>query len=539
MTLVTTLTVIFLAASGTLYIMQYFDHPAIPGYVLAGLIVAPFIAGASLLELAQVGILFLLFIFGLKFDPEELSSVATSTILAAMAQIIITGSVGYAVAAKLGFTGFEALVLAVTCAMSSTLIGLDLAEQEIHRRLLHGRLAESMHLVQDMLGLVILAVLFASSPREAVNAGVLTVAFILVSLGLRRYVFPFIGENIDYNAEILMLLGFSSLILSVYTAGFFGLPLFIGAFTAGIAAAQFPYNMELLDSMGSVKDFFAAVFFVTLGALVGWPTVTTAIIATVVFAVNTVLKPYVAAEIFKVSGYTDRASVLAGLSLSQVSELALILAIQGVTTGLISPVLFDGIILGGVASMFVSSYVKANEEVVYDHVSGDRHPSTSLGVKDHIIVIGASTAGRHVVETLVDHGVENLVVVDNDAERLQWAKQFGEVTSVHGDVMNDDVRTSLNMADAELIVSTALQQRVSERVLDHASHDTVLYASTAQGAQQLYKDGATVALVPDIAVADILEDVLDGAESKKGRIELQQRGKALLREMYPELQPLD
>lgn len=539
MTVVTELTVIFLAASATLYIMQYFNHPAIPGYVLAGLLVAPFIAGSALLDLARVGILFLLFIFGLKFDPDELSGVATSTILAATTQILLTGSVGYAVAANLGFTGFEALVLAVACAMSSTLIGLDLAEQEIHRRLLHGRLAESMHLVQDMLGLVILAVLFATNPAESVTAGVLTVAFILVALGLRRYVFPFIGESIDYNAEVLMLIGFSSLIVSVYTAGFFDLPLFIGAFTAGIAAAKFPYNMELLDSMGSVKDFFAAVFFVTLGAMVGWPTTTTAIIAAVVFLVNTVLKPYVAAEIFKLSGYPDRASVLAGLSLSQVSELALILAIEAVTTGLITPVLFDGVILGGVASMFISSYVKANEEHVYEHVSLTRHPSASLGYTDHVIVIGGSTPGRHVAETLVEHGRDDIVLVDNDAERLQWAKAYDEITTVHGDVMNDDVRSSLNMSEASLVVSTALQQRVSERVLDHATHDTVLYASTAEAAQRLYEEGATVALVPDIAVADVLDEILDDADSNKGRFKLQEEGKALLRDMYPELQPLD
>ena len=536
MTLLTTLTAIFLAASGTLYVMQYFDQPAIPGYVLAGLLVAPLIDGAGLLGIAQVGILFLLFIFGLKFDPGEMSSVAQSTILAGLAQILVTGSIGYAVASQLGLGGFEALVLAVVSALSSTLIGLDLAEQEIHRRLLHGRLAESMHLVQDMLGLIVLAVLFASTPSGAVQAGVLSVAVILAALGLRRYVFPLLAGHIDYNAEILMLLGFSSLIGSVYIVQFLDLPLLIGAFAAGISAAKFPYNMELLDSLGSVKDFFAAIFFVTVGALVGIPSVLTGVIGVAVFFITTVLKPYIAAEIFKLLGYTDRASVLTGLSLSQVSELSLILVIQALTSGYIGTPVFDGVILGGVGSMFVSAYVKANEEWLYQQVSGDWHLTTSFGFTDHIVVIGGASAGRHAVKTLQRRATDQVVLVDNDAERLQWAQDMDGVSIVHGDIMNDDVVEAVGIGSADLVVSTALQGRVSDRVVEAASNDTVVYASTAQRAQALYDSGATVVLVPDIAVADILSEWLEDIDSHAGRTMLQEEGKALLRRMYPELE---
>lgn len=530
MTLLHVLTYVFVAASVTLYAMQYFDHPAIPGYLLAGLIISPFIDATQVLDLAQVGILFLAFIFGLKFDPDEVASVAQATVVATVLQLIITGSIGYAVAAQLGLASFEAIALAVVCALSSTLIGLDLAEQEIHRRLLHGRLAESMHLVQDLIGLLVLALVFASSPSAAVIAAVLSLALILVALSMRRYVFTVIGESIAYNAEVLMLIGFSSLILSVYLAHLFGLPLVIGAFAAGIAGAKFPYNMELLDTLGSVKDFFAAIFFVTLGALVGIPSALTFIIAGAVFVVTVAVKPYIAAEIFKHTGYTERTSVLAGLSLNHVSELSFILIIQGFLDGLVSIAVFEGVIVGGVVSMVVSSYAKRNEERLYRLVSNDWRVKTSFNDEDHVVVIGADTPGRRVAETITDRRV---IVVDNDEEKLAWVEDASEhVVGVHGDVMNGDVLDAVNADKASLVVSTALQSRVSAEVLNVEAQRIIVYAPNVREAEAFYDAGASYVVVPDLAVAAELDEHLDEVDSEAGRAMLREAGKALLRELY-------
>jgi CPA2 family monovalent cation:H+ antiporter-2 len=538
MSLLGTLTLIFASASVMLFAMHYFNHPAIPGYILAGLVIAPFVEGTELLTLAQVGILFLVFIFGLKFDPGEIVSVARSTTLATVLQLLITGSIGYAVAAQLGLSSFEGLVLALACSLSSTLIGLELAEQEIHRDLLHGRLAESMHLIQDVLGLVLLAVLFADGPTGAVTAGVISVGFIVAALAVRQYVFTAVGRSISYNAEVLMLLGFSTLLVSVYAASYFGLPGVIGAFAAGIAGAKFPYNMELLDSFGSIKDFFAAIFFVTLGALVGVPTVTTAVIGVVVFLVTTVVKPYITAELFQHFGYTDRASTLTGLSMNQVSELSFILVIQGLVGSMISPAVFDGVILGGVASMLVSSYAKSYEETLYALIRGDRRVTVQLNDHGHVIVVGADLPGRRVAKYLAEHSELDVVVVDNDAEKLEWVDETTGVTGVHGDVMNDEVLDALNASDASLIVSTALQARVSASVIGVDGPDHIVYASNVVEAERFYDEGASYVIVPDLAVAEELADGLEHVDSAAGRAMLRESGKALLREAYDELDSL-
>jgi CPA2 family monovalent cation:H+ antiporter-2 len=510
--------------------MQYLQHPAIPGYVLAGLCITPFVDGTELLDLAQLGVLFLVFIFGLKFDPDQVNDVAQSTILVTVVQLVITGSIGYRVAFYFGLSGFELIVVSVVCALSSTLIGLELAEEEIHRHLLHGRMAESMHLVQDILGLFILAVMFSSTTSAALSASILTLIFIAIALSLRRHLFTFIGEFVRFNTEILMLLGFSSLLVWMYAASSVDLPLIVGAFTAGISAAKFPYNMELLDSLGSVKDFFSAIFFVVLGALVGFPSWETWAVGLLIFLVTVFIKPYIAAEAFKQIGYTERASVLTGLSLNQVSELSFILAIQSLTTGSLSQGVFEGIILGGVASMITSSYLKQYEEQIYRFVRGDQPVRASFDLSGHVVVIGGSRPGQNVVKTMRRAGRDDIIVVDNDTERLRWCD---DVAALHGDIMNDKVLDAVNIWEADLIVSTALQRDVSHRVLQIDGPEKMVYADQVPLAKEFYDAGASFVIVPDIAVADVLREYYDSWHDGNAT-ELKEEGKALLKSLYGE-----
>lgn len=524
MALLGTLTWIFVASSITLYAMHYFKLPAIPGYIVAGLLIAPFVDAAELLRLAQIGVMFLVFIFGLKFDPIEMSSVGRPTVAATVIQLLLIGGVGYGLGWALGLNTFQALLLAVTAGLSSTLIGLDLAEHEIHRRLLHGRLAESTHLAQDVLGLVTIAVLFSNTGWEALVLSTVTFGFLFTALFLRKYLFKFLNAFINFNTELLMLLGFTGLLLAVYAAGQLGIPLLVGAFSAGIAAAKFPYNMELIDTVGSVKDFFAAIFFVTLGALAHFPGLDTLLIAAALLVITTVLKPLLLTEVFRAQGYSSRASLLAGTSLNQVSELALVLAIQAYTADLVSQSVFDGIILAAVGSMMISSFSSKKGELIYSWFGRADQLPDKIQSSGHIVIIGGGVIGDRLAEQL---GFEkrDVYVVDNNVEQLEHLPS--SVNCVHGDIIDPDFQDRLALDKASLIVSTALHDVVSEEVLGVEGPAKIVYAETVRDAEHYYECGADYVIVPDVASSDVLRERLFLIE-KGGSPLLQGVGRQLL-----------
>ena len=525
----TTLTIIFVSASVMLYLFQRKEHPAIPAYILAGLVVSFFVPDTDLIQLSELGILFLVFIFGLKFDPSEVRSVGTVVTGVTVLQLLFTGSIGFGFGILLDLSLYESLVLGIGSALSSTLIGLHLSEHEIHRKLLHGRLAEGMHLVQDLIGLLFLGLVFTTSTTDIFLRLGSMVFLIAVALFIRSHIFGRVAESVKYNSELLMLVGLSTLVLAVYTSTILGLPGIIGAFVSGLAAAKFPYNMEILDTFGSLKDFFSAIFFVTLGAFLHVPTAQTISIALGLFFVVSFIKPYIVSEIFKVSGYSDRISILTALSTNHISELTLIIAIQGVINGLLSQPVFDGIIIAAVGSMILSSYGKRYEEAVYTFLQGDWKPETSVMLQDHVVIVGGSVTGGYIASHLSE---EDIVVVDNDAEAL--ANFPDRIKTVHGDVLNEAVQDAICLKDAKLIISTALHDVVSKHLVNHEAA-VFAYAEDVETAKELYREGATYVILPDIAVADILGQIMLQIDNPRIKETLQALGKEELR-IYKEVE---
>jgi CPA2 family monovalent cation:H+ antiporter-2 len=529
------LTVVFVVSSAVLFLFDRFSHPALPAYIVAGVIVGNFFPAEEMITFTQIGLSFLVFIFGVKIDPERLSSVAGDSLKTTLIQVTAVSILGIAISYFLGFNGFETLVFVLATSLSSTLVGLNLLEEEIDLKLAHGRIAESIHLSQDILAVFFLMILGSSVfTAEAILTSILHGSGVLVlAVIFREYLFDYIAALTEGSRELLMLVSITVLISFLGLTEFFHVSLAIGSFAAGFAVSKYPHNMEILDTTGSLKDFFSAIFFVSLGALLAVPSVEVLMLSGIMLFITSVFKPYTVIASLVQLGQNKRTAYLTGTSIDQVSELSLIITIQAFLAGMISDALFQAVVITATASMIISSYTAKHGDRIYrmfssiDLLSEEQEEvSEELSkheLDDHIIVLGYDIEGKRIVEKLKEEESE-FVVVDNNPEEITELKERGE-NYVFGDAMDDKTWHEADYRDAKLIISTVPVEKTSQKILElETEADKILRAEEVEEARELLDQGAIYVTLPEILSSELLLDHVEGLmENRQYRDELRRK----------------
>ncbi|MFC6903947.1 cation:proton antiporter [Halalkalicoccus tibetensis] len=539
--LLTALSVIFVVAGGLLLVANHYSLATVPFLILAGVIAGFFIDPPVLLELAQWGIAFLVFVFGVELDLGSMRTLARDAEITTTVQVGVVGALGFAAGLGLGFDATNALYFSVAAALSSTIVGAGLLQAEFRQNLVYGRLAHSVHFVQDLLAILLILVLSAETASADAVASSLGYGVVLLAAAyvINVYLFDHLSALAEGSQELLMITAISILIGFLALTELVGISIVVGAFAAGLAIKRdFTRNLGMLNGIESIKDFFVAVFFVSLGALVflGTPDLTVLAAALVLVFLTAVVKPAVTFVAFLREGYDARTATLTSLSLDQTSEFALIMAIEAFIAGLIVPELFDAIILAAAVTMITASYTRRNDERLYgllsraglpraSHRKTDQRSAVEPGLSDHVIVVGYGRQGRRLVETCERRGIDYLVV-ENDPTMFESLE--GECRNyVFGDVMDRYTWEKAEADGASLIVSTVDQRRVSDRILSlETDADVILRSRTADEAGDLLDRGALYVNVPDLLAADRLLEHVAGVTEEPGYRE-RLRGKHL------------
>jgi CPA2 family monovalent cation:H+ antiporter-2 len=524
--LITTFTLIFGVSALTLFIANKFSQPAVPAYLTAGILIGFLVNSSELIGLAQIGIAFLVFIFGLKFDPEKLTAVRNEALKTNTAQILLLGVLSFSFGYIIGLDLLQSLYFATAATLSSSLVGLELIAEEVDKNLIHGRLAESINLIQDVLAVGVVVILSAPGfePTQILINIAIASTMILGALVIRKYLFDTIANLAEGSTELLMLTGLTFLTTFIAVSQYFNLSIVVGSFAAGIAVARFPHNLELLDTMGSMKDFFSAILFVTLGALVSFPSPAAIIMTFGLVLLTAFIKPAMMINSLIHQGYDPRTSFLTGVSLDQISEFALIIAIQAWVAGIIFEPLFQAIILATTITMTTSSYTKLYQHPLYEHLKKYNivqsegqilpHSNTEKPLEDHIILIGYDVQGKRIVQQLEDIDAEFLVM-ENDPEKISDLRKKEE-NFVYGNILNHETWKYANPKQAKLIISTAPFREVSEKVLTlDTEAGKILRADELREAENLINTGADYVIVPEILTAKLLREHLLGIESEE------------------------
>jgi monovalent cation:H+ antiporter-2, CPA2 family len=519
--LLTTISVIFMVAGPFLLLANYLRLPTAPALIAAGLLASPFIDPTLKLEIARLGIALLVFTFAVRIQTTDIQTVVADSEVIALGQMAVIGGLGAGAGLLLDLAPEQAIYLGIAAALSSSIVGSTLFLPG-DLDLVHDRLSESVHSVQDFTALLLLLVVSAGTfvLDPIANQLGYGVMLLLAAFLINRYLYDLIGR-FSGGADESMLIGTVALLLLFLAAAeFAGVSIVVGAFAAGVAVHHDPVEYSgVINGLDSINDFFAAIFFITVGALVAWPTTDVLVMTLVIVVLAGVVKPAIVIALLMYRGYERRTATLTGFNLDQVGEFALIIAIEALFLGILLESVFDAIILAAALTLVTSSFTRYYDEEIYhaladhgllgDHgKTVDRWSSVPDELTDHVVLVGYGRHGRRLVETCEEYGQSYVVVESNPALIDELSAECEAY--VFGDVIEQRTMEKAGLTDAQLVISTADSRPVNERVVSFADRvPVVVRTKDRASAREFLERGALYVSVSDLLAADRLDERLE------------------------------
>ncbi|EGV51211.1 cation:proton antiporter [Candidatus Endoriftia persephone] len=314
-------------------------------YILLGALFGPWGFGfvddpAVVKEIADIGIIFLLFLLGLDLKPQELLNLLRKTTLVTLGSSLLFFVIGFSVAWLFGFSWVESLVVGGTMTFSSTIIGLKLLPTTVLHHQRTGEIIISILLLQDLLAIVMLLLLEGRGVDLASAGGrfiLLLLALPVLILGswlVARFLLVPLIRRFSQIKEYVFLLAIGWCLGMAELAGGVGLSREIGAFSAGVALATSPIALYIAESLRPLRDFFLILFFFSLGAGVNLEKLPDLLLPALLLATILMLvKPWAFRRLLERTGEDRERSGEIGWRLGQLSEFSLLIAVLALDLG--------------------------------------------------------------------------------------------------------------------------------------------------------------------------------------------------------------
>ena len=560
--LILTLAGAFTAALVLGYLTQRAGLSPIVGYLLAGTLVGPhtpgFVANGDIAEqLAEVGVILLMFGVGLQFHIEELLAVRRVAIPGAIAQSVVATLLGAVIARWFGWSWPAGIVFGMALAVASTVVLIRVLADHRELHTPTGHIAVGWLVVEDLftvLAVVLLPVLFADAGSETSVVVALAVTALKVAalvgftmvVGTR--VIPFVLDHIaDTGSRELFTLTVLTLALgiAVGSAALFGVSMALGAFLAGLVVGRSDYSLRAASEALPMRDAFAVLFFVAVGMLLPPGYLLEApglILATL--GVVMIGKPLIALVVVRMLGYPFRVALAISVALAQIGEFSFILSSIGTDLGILPVEATNTLVAASIVSIVLNPVlyrlVPRVEKWVAGHprwsrllnprvVDGDAAgPARSTDRRERAIVVGYGPTGRTVVRLLRDNGITP-TVVELNMETVRHLRQLG-IDAVYGDVTQRDtidaagtgeagtlILTSAGMGSASEVIRMAREISPGIHVLARAQYLRDLPTLVAAGADRVFTGEGEVALSLTESILDRLGATAEQIDRERDR----------------------
>ncbi|PXA96581.1 Kef family K(+) transporter [Nostoc sp. 3335mG] len=441
----------------------------IAGYLIAGVVVGPFtpgfVADAGLAsELAEIGVILLMFGVGLHFSLKDLLAVRKIAVPGAIVQIAVATLMGMGLAWTLGWNLFAGFVFGLALSVASTVVLLRALQGHNLVQTERGRIAVGWLIVEDLamvLALVMLPVLakVMNSP-DATAAELLApiagtifkvIGFVVLMLLVGRKVIPWaLHWVVHTGSRELFRLAVLAIALGVaFGAAFvFQVSFALGAFFAGMILGETPLSRQATEETLPLRDAFAVLFFVSVGMLFNPAVVIDQplqLIATVLIIV--VGKSLAAYAIVRALGHNSRTAVTAAASLAQIGEFSFILASLGTSLAILPSEGRDLILAGAIISIFLNPFIfslvpKRQESPEVAH----RETPKPREHKGHVVLIGYGRVGKLIAGELKKRG-KPVIVIEDQPDMMREAEAAGHDV-VHGNAVENDTLLAAGIRDA-------------------------------------------------------------------------------------------
>lgn len=472
------LTLLLAAAAVAHGLSRWIGAPPIPLMVFAGaaLPATGVVSGPGTQEILVLALSVLLFTAGTSLELSPAGRQRDAALRIGIVQFLVLGALGLGAAFALGYAASEAFHLAVALAASSTLVGVRLLQQQRQLFEPYGRLVVGVLLLQDLVVVLALPVLIRAGAGPAALVGPIAGTLVLVAGAwlVRRSIASETFERLELDSETWLLVFLTVLFGFLGAASLLEVPPVTGAFLAGFSLARFPLSAVARGQLSSLTDFFSALFFTALGTWIVVPGIRELLHGVALAALVVLVTPPVVALAAEREGFTARAGILSGLLLAQTSEFSLVVALQGVASGVVQPETLTVVALVCVITMTLTPLL-ATDRTAWALVR--RHPlrrppeAAEVG-SDHVLLLGCGSNGMAVLDLLFLEGVE-VVVVDEDPRILTMLGGAG-IPVVRGDAADSAVLEAAGIGRARVVVSTLRRVQDNEAALGGARGAPVL-----------------------------------------------------------------
>ncbi len=356
---------IFAGAMVLATVALYTRQPVLIAYIALGAIAGPFGMGwieqaDNLVDIAHVGIIFLLFLLGLDMQPASLFAVLRKAMLVAIASSVIFFLTGAGLTLSLGYSLMDAVIVGLAVMFSSTIIGLKLLPTTVLHHRHSGELMVGLLLIQDMIAILVLILLSVLEGENKMPVWQPFVALPVLALGsyaIVRWVLLPLIRRFDRYQEYLFILAIGWCLTCAEVAAMAGLSAEIGAFIAGVTLATSPIAQFIAISLKPLRDFFLVMFFFTLGAGLNLQMLDDVLIAAGLLALAIlVIKPLA----FRVllGRFSEKPGLAwdVGFRLGQISEFSLLIAFVALEASLLTEKASLLIQATAIMTFVVSSY---------------------------------------------------------------------------------------------------------------------------------------------------------------------------------------
>jgi len=350
-----------LLATAALFLKQ----PLIIVYIFLGVLLGPYgmayLAEESLLiEIADFGILFLLFLLGLDMQPAKLLNTIRKTFLTTVSSSIVFFSLGFAIALLFSFSLAESVVIGFSMIFSSTIIGIKLLPTTILHQRHMGELMVSILLLQDILAIFILIFLDSGSLEQITVLWVFLSFLLLLIFAylVTRYILIALIGLFDHFKEYIFLLAIGWCLSFSILATQLGLSAEIGAFIAGVSLATSPISLYIAEKLKPLRDFFLILFFFSLGAQLNINLLGDILLPVLILSMLALsLKPFVFHYLLQKFSEKNRLAWDASLRLGQISEFSLLIAFVAAQSAMIGEMAALLIQSSTILTLLISSYL--------------------------------------------------------------------------------------------------------------------------------------------------------------------------------------
>lgn len=492
---------ILLVASIGLGASVHFRVPSIPLMIGGGIVLGltGWMGDADELQnILMLGLAFLLFVVGAELDGDAVGDQKRTAIVFGLVQFALLGGMSFGTALWLGFGERAALYIGLAIASSSTLVVVTLLRRREQFFESFGRLALGVVLLQDLLVILLLPLLTADGAGDGATGVGATGVLLVGAWACSRWAAPAIMVRLQRDEEAMLLVMLATLFVFVGAAHLLGVPLMSGAFLAGIALSRFPVSGLVRGQIGSLADFFLALFFVSLGVLFG--TIADELEAAevifngVLLAAILLLAPMLLIPLARRFGLTTRSSIEVTNLIAQSGELSLVVVLLGLERGHIDESVLGTIVLLTVITMVISPLLSSDRATwrIMHILPGARRGGVSVDHHDHLVFLGCGTSTRELIRVAAEAG-EKVVAVDDDPTVIERLASIPGVEAIRGDGADPWLLRRLGIRNAKLVVSTMRRMRDHERVL-RLSPDTRVIVRTfdRSAAEKLRELGAQV-----------------------------------------------